>query len=205
MARPEDPTKRPRLLKQIIEYLEVHRLSELRFRSLAQHCGVSTQVLVYQFGTREQLVEAVVTEVEREMRAVAEDNIDAGVPAAVREFSQWLQHHERAATLLSISAEWQMLARQANRENDGATETVDGRRFWIEWIDLFAHRFRADGIPPQEAATLATLAHAALLGLSLDYWVSADNDRIGRAFEELAAGIEERLASALGPGALKPQ
>lgn len=194
MARPEDPTRRPQLLQQIIDYLEDHRLSDLRIRSAAEFCGVSGPVLVYQFGTRDELVAAVVSEAERQMRAVAEEHIEAGVGAAMRAFWAWTLDEPRAATLLGISVEWQVLERQPTEPE--RTDRGGGAQFWVGWIDLFAERLRRGGVPAERALTEATLLHGGLLGLCLDYWVTGDAERIGRAFEELA--VRADLVAATG-------
>lgn len=188
VARPEDPTRRPQLLQQLIEYFGDHRLSDLRIRSAAQFCGVSTQVLVYQFGTRDELVAAVVAEAERQMRAVAEEHIGAGVGAALREFWSWTRQEQGAATLLGITVEWHVLERRTAQESAGAGDGAgDGARFWMGWIDLFADRLRRGGVNADRALAAATFLHGALLGLCLDYWTTGEVDRVGRAFDELAA------------------
>lgn len=189
MARPEDPTRRPQLLQQIIGYLEDHRLSDLRIRSAAEFCGVSGPVLVYQFGTRDELVAAVVAEAERQMRAVAEEHLDDGVGAALRAFWAWTLREPRAATLLGISVEWQVLERQPEGADGGRAQ------FWVGWIDLFADRLRRAGVSAERALTEATLLHGGLLGLCLDFWVTGDRERIGRAFEELAVRADTVAAS----------
>ncbi|AJR18806.1 hypothetical protein GUY44_02760 [Pimelobacter simplex] len=192
MARPEDPTRRPQLLQQIIDYLEDHRLSDLRIRSAAEFCGVSGPVLVYQFGTRDELVAAVVAEAERRMRGVAEEHVAEGVGAALRAFWRWTLEEPRAATLLGISVEWQVLER---RSVDPAGEASEGARFWVGWIDLFAERLRSAGVPSEAALTEATFLHGGLLGLCLDYWITGDRERIGLAFEELAVRADVVAAS----------
>lgn len=189
MARPEDPTRRPQLLQQIIDYLEDHRLSDLRIRSAAEFCGVSGPVLVYQFGSRDELVAAVVAEAERQMRAVAEEHVDEGVGAAIRAFWAWTVQEPRAATLLGISVEWQVLERQPEGAGGG------GAQFWVGWIDLFADRLRRAGVPAESALTEATFLHGGLLGLCLDYWVTGDQERIGRAYEALAVRADVVAAS----------
>ncbi|NKX50929.1 TetR/AcrR family transcriptional regulator, partial [Arthrobacter deserti] len=61
MARPQNPQRKPQLLADILDYLRDKSLAEVSFRSLAEGLGISSYMLVYHFGTRDQLI-AEITE-----------------------------------------------------------------------------------------------------------------------------------------------
>ena len=60
MSRKPDPGRKPELLEQILDYLVDKPLAKLTLRTLASALGVSTYTLVYQFGTRDELVSDIV-------------------------------------------------------------------------------------------------------------------------------------------------
>lgn len=71
MARPAKPERKAELLSAILDYLMDRTLAELTFRSLAEGLGISTYVLVYHFGSREQLVNDIVA---AEPRGTSQEN-----------------------------------------------------------------------------------------------------------------------------------
>src|SRR5918995_187570 len=64
MARPAKPERKAELLAAILDYLMDKTLAELTFRSLADGLGISSYVLVYHFGNREQLIAEIISSIE---------------------------------------------------------------------------------------------------------------------------------------------
>ena len=64
MARPTRDERKAELLAAILDYLMDKTLAELTFRSLAEGLGMSAYVLVYHFGTRDQLINDIVVSIE---------------------------------------------------------------------------------------------------------------------------------------------
>src|SRR3954451_19659362 len=62
-TRPESPTRpterRPELLEQAADYVLAHGLSGLSIRPLAAALGLSHRTLLYHFGSKDELVVAV--------------------------------------------------------------------------------------------------------------------------------------------------
>ncbi|MFD1214889.1 TetR/AcrR family transcriptional regulator, partial [Arthrobacter sp. GCM10027362] len=56
MARPQNPQRKPQLLADILNYLKDRSLADVSFRSLAEGLGISSYMLVYHFGHRDQLI-----------------------------------------------------------------------------------------------------------------------------------------------------
>ena len=84
MTRPGHP--RDRLLEQIIEWFAANGVLDTSMRTLAAGVGTSNRMLNYHFGSREQLLAAVVTRIcESEQDALesclgaTEDPVEAGV------------------------------------------------------------------------------------------------------------------------------
>ena len=70
MARPARPERKAELLAAILDYLMDKTLAELTFRSLADGLGVSSYVLVYHFGHREQLVNEIIRTIESRLDSI---------------------------------------------------------------------------------------------------------------------------------------
>ena len=70
MARPARPERKSELLSAILDYLMDKTLAELTFRSLADGLGVSSYVLVYHFGNREQLITEIIRGIESRLDSV---------------------------------------------------------------------------------------------------------------------------------------
>ncbi|MCB1281176.1 MAG: TetR/AcrR family transcriptional regulator, partial [Salinibacterium sp.] len=72
MSRRPDPTRKPELLAQILDYLLDKPLASLTFRSAASALGVSTYTLVYQFGTRNELISEIVRAISARQVSIEE-------------------------------------------------------------------------------------------------------------------------------------
>lgn len=59
MARSSDQTKRAKLLDDIVDYVREHGVSDLSLRPLAAGLGTSSRMLLYYFGTKEELLKEV--------------------------------------------------------------------------------------------------------------------------------------------------
>jgi len=95
MARRPDPTRKPALIQQTLEFLADKPLSSLTFRSLASALDVSTFTLVYHFGTRAELIHEIVRANTRAVTpeqayALPADTLDDYV-AILRMSWQWTQ------------------------------------------------------------------------------------------------------------------
>src|SRR5713101_2842966 len=72
MARPTDPARRAELLQSAIDYAIEHGLADLTLRPLAEALEVMPNTLVHHFGSKEELLSAILNGVRdrlREMRA----------------------------------------------------------------------------------------------------------------------------------------
>src|ERR1700712_629014 len=72
MPRSSDPSRKPQLLAEILEFLIDRSLSSVSFRTIAQALGVSTYTLVYQFGTRAQPLQEIVAAVSSRQSGIEE-------------------------------------------------------------------------------------------------------------------------------------
>ena len=166
MARPQNPQRKPQLLEDILDYLQDKNLAELSFRPLAEALGISSYMLVYHFGHREQLLEEIVHRVQTQLPAPSREQL-AGLDApALRQLL--LQIWERSQTpqsrvlqRLGFEAAIQQAAIQ-QAAPAGAALRPPGFSLWREaavgWLS-------ARGADEQTAAAEGTLFAAGLCGL----------------------------------------
>ena len=65
---PSHLAPRDRLLAAAVDYAAQHGISDVSLRTLAAGLGTSHRMLIHHFGSKEGLLAAVVTEVERRQR-----------------------------------------------------------------------------------------------------------------------------------------
>jgi AcrR family transcriptional regulator len=77
MPRPPDPERRRELLDALIEAVAARGIGDRSLRDIAEAVGTSHRMLLHHFGSRDELLLAVVEEVERRQMDFA-----AGLPTA---------------------------------------------------------------------------------------------------------------------------
>lgn len=70
MARPPDLERRQQLLDAVVEEVAVRGIGDRSLRDVAAAVGTSHRMLLHHFGSREEMLLAIVEEVERRQRAL---------------------------------------------------------------------------------------------------------------------------------------
>jgi AcrR family transcriptional regulator len=70
MARPPDLERRQQLLEAVVAEVAVRGIGDRSLRDVAAAVGTSHRMLLHHFGSREEMLLAIVEEVERRQRAV---------------------------------------------------------------------------------------------------------------------------------------
>lgn len=73
MPRPADPVRRRELLDALIDTVAERGIGGRSLRDLAEAVGTSHRMLLHHFGSRDELLVAIVTEVERRQAATLTD------------------------------------------------------------------------------------------------------------------------------------
>ena len=73
MARPPDVERRRELLDALVDAFATGGIGDRSLREAAEAVGTSHRMLLHHFGSRDELLEAIVGEVERRQRAVLRD------------------------------------------------------------------------------------------------------------------------------------
>ena len=190
MARPIDDAKRRTLLDAIVTYIARHGLADLSLRPLAKAVGSSPRVLLYYFGSSEQLVALALARLRDRQRAQYAAIYDrkAATPAAAY-FAIWKAISAPAAEpLFRLFFEIYGLAvRSPTRYRDFLTATVD------DWLALLHDPAARTARAQQRARATATIVIAGFRGFMIDYLASRDRARIDRAVKLWIASLAPLL------------
>jgi AcrR family transcriptional regulator len=162
MPRTPDPARRTELLSAAVDYAVEHGIARLTLRPLAQGLGVQPNTLVHHFGSKEELLSAILNGVRDRLRAMRRE----------------LQADADADPLWGV---WQWTASPGHEPFF---------RFFFEAYGLalrqpdgyaaFLERVVNDWIDPRNPAA-ATLELAVLRGLLLDLLTTGERERVEEA------------------------
>lgn len=164
------------LLQSAYEYVLQHGLMSLSLRPLAQAIGSSPRVLLFLFGSKEGLVQALLARARaaelvflKEMQPVSESDDFASV---VRRVWRWLLAKEhRPMLVLWLETYAHSLVEPKGPYAQFARSTVE------DWLELLAAHQTAQQRRSRAAATERALALAVLRGALLDLLATGDEGR----------------------------
>jgi len=176
-------SRRDALLDRVTDHVLQHGLIGLTLRPLAAAIGTSDRMLLYHFGSRDELVTAVVARTsDRTVAAIdalpAQPDVWAGISRLWEAFLTQPMHGcvdiycQAAASGLIDHEPYRSAVRGSNQR----------------WTDALESYLMRCGAPPERVARIVTLVYAALFGFHLD--LATDNP------EELARGVEDLAAAA---------
>ena len=196
MARPTRDERKAELLAAILDYLMDKTLAELTFRSLADGLGMSAYVLVYHFGSRDQLINDIVVSIESRLDRMRNTDVLDIDRAAWRDFLldswQWtMAQRNRHLTRLEFEATAQDIV------------AAEPRGTSREHFRILHHKTRewlmVPGTPEEFADTDARLFTSTFYGLQFDFVVMNEPEAATKAFELMLTvffnNIETRLAA----------
>lgn len=184
VGRPVDHEHRAALLDAAVDHAVEQAFSDLSWRSIASALGVSTTTLVHHFGTREQLLEAVLGRLRERIveasRELAGEHAD--LAATARAFWTWSADERRWPTFRLFFAVYGH-ALQAPDAFAGFLGTVGA-----DWADILRVAQGPD-VDPAVAARRATLVVATIRGLLLDLLAGGDRARVEDAAQAFLASL----------------
>ena len=164
------------LLQRAYEYVLQHGLMSLSLRPLAQAIGSSPRVLLFLFGSKEGLVQALLArartaelEFLQAMRSTSPSDDFASV---VRRVWQWLAAEEHRPMLVL----WLETYAQSLVEPEGPYAQF-ARRTVEDWLDLLATHQAPQQRRSRAAATERALTLAVLRGALMDLLATGDEQR----------------------------
>ena len=190
----EDSARKRELLEAAYSYVLANGLADMSLRPLAKEIGSSPRVLLFLFGSKDELIRALLARArEEELRYLAVLRDGRDLAATARETWAWLAAPaHRALLVLWVEGYARSLT------GDPGPWAAFGRDTVRDWLDLLASRQpRRDAAGAERDAAGAeeerTLLLAVLRGALLDLLATGDTDRVTRAVQ--------RHLRALGPAA----
>lgn len=186
-ATTPDPRIRARLLNQAADYVLSHGLADSTLRPLAKALKTNARMLVYHFGSREELMREVLACIRAREDARIQLWFRAGkTPRTMPQFLRWFwRRFSRTQTTpaLRLLFELYALALRNPRAYPGVLE--DPLSYWQKLIGKTRVSAKPDAVE-------VTLFLAATRGLLLDLCATGDRSRVGRAMDALADFAESR-------------
>ena len=190
-----DPTRKPALINQALEFLVDRPLSGLTFRSLAKALDVSTFTLVYHFGTRAELIREIV---RANARGVTPEEATAPPAGTIDEYF----------SSLYLSWQWIQLPENLNRQRlefeAGLLEAVKRdeltitRSYFDEWVQLGTRALVSLGVDEHRAEIESRLLINTFHGVHLDLVLNQNRDASAAVFETALQHHRSRIEALVG-------
>ncbi|MUL47208.1 TetR/AcrR family transcriptional regulator [Mycobacterium sp. CBMA293] len=180
VPRPIDHAKREQLLAAAGAVLARTGVVDTSLRGLATEMGTSARMLVYYFGTKEQLILEVLT---RQQRNAIPETDELDLPASVAAHRQW------------CFDDWHACTRGDRRDTlrvvlqvFGAACGLDSpyREYTWDTLSLLTRNSKARleglGMPSHVAETRSRIALAAFQGFIIEYFTAPDTTYVDETF-----------------------
>lgn len=190
-GRPVDHQRRAELLDAVVDYTVEHGFSELSWRPVAAALGVSTTTLVHRFGTKEQMLEAILGRLRERIFAATNDTLGEQPDLATAVRAVWTRTSDprRGAEFRLFFAVYG----RALQAPEQFAEFLD--RVVADWMNALCET-QGPGTDPVTAKRTATLVIATIRGLLLDLLATGDRARVQDAAESFLATLERRDGNA---------
>ena len=169
--------RRAELIDKSLDYFLEHGAAGISLRPLAAATGTSARLLVYHFGSKDNLVAAVLDEVRNRLQKSFADLLASSRRgkrrSALQAFWSWTIRAENLP-YLRLLFEVQVLALQ---NPDRYAQYLEGTS--TSWLELIE-----GSLPPsRDRRSIATLCVAVIDGLLLEYLSTGDVKRTTRALK----------------------
>jgi AcrR family transcriptional regulator len=181
----EASARQQELLQRAYEYVLQHGLMTLSLRPLAQAIGSSPRVLLFLFGSKEGLVQALLARARvAELAFLAQMRRPDDFDSVVRRVWEWLVAQEhRPMLVLWLETYAHSLVEPEGAYGQFALRTVD------DWLELLATHQTPQHRRTRAGANERALALAVLRGAMLDLLASGDEVRTTALVEAHLSGI----------------
>ncbi|WP_326559239.1 TetR/AcrR family transcriptional regulator [Micromonospora sp. NBC_01796] len=184
-GRPVNHQRRADLLDAAVDYAVEYGLADLSWRPVARALGVSTTTLVHHFGTKEQMLEAILGRLRERAFAATSEAVGDQPDLATAARAVWTRTSDpRQGAEFRLFFAVYGRALQSPRQ---FAEFLD--RVVADWMSALVD---AQG-PDTDVATAtrtATLVIATIRGLLLDLLATGDRDRVQDAADSFLATLE---------------
>ena len=191
MPRHPDPLRKPQLLSEILEYLLDKSLASVSFRTIAQALGVSTYTLVYQFGTRAELLREIVAAVSTRASGIEEQlrsnpaSMDVYLDGLVGSWEWTLDPRNRQLQRLEFEAS---LIEAVDPLNHGFS-----RNLYDTWHRMGISALESLGLSAEDARVESRMMINTFYGIQYDFVLNGDAETATAAFEMALARHRGRI------------
>jgi AcrR family transcriptional regulator len=186
-----DDSKASEMLPAILEIFRKRGPESFALGAIAEELGTSSRMLIYHFGSRDELLGRVMKLLRRDTI----DSLDNPPPRGIDEAIQkWWSYYIYTGHLSDMQLFFHIAARRSeepSRFTDFASTAVDG------WVQFFARAIENEGKSPEFARTLGRLVIASMRGIVVDYLITNDIESCQRslaAFRECIGLIMQQKA-----------
>jgi AcrR family transcriptional regulator len=174
--------RRDELALAAADWVIEHGLADLSLRRLAAGIGVSHRMLLYHFGSKDELFQAILraARTREQQRAVAPTENDAQPYNTLRRTWQYLSSPKEHAFWRFYFEIHGLALQNPDRYPDVLHEGIH------DWLRTIRELLIRDGAPEQQASAFATLIISVFRGLTLDLLQTGERERVDSAFEILA-------------------
>jgi AcrR family transcriptional regulator len=166
MARPIDHARRQELIDGAVDYCVVHGVADLSLRPLAAALGTQAPVLLHHFGSKEQLVSAVLNRVRDQLRERGRNAESDSPRAGLGAVWAWASAPEQEPFMRLFFECYGLALRHPDRYSD--------------FLDYVVSDWLATPMAAVDEVS-ATIAIAVVRGLLLDLLTTGDHDRVDAA------------------------
>lgn len=171
MARLPEPETRAEILKTCTYAAIRLGMQDLSLLKLSQSSKVSSRMLIYHFGSKEKLIEEILTKVQETLRDRLVEKLRLEPPKSMQQALVELWKHgtskEMESYFKTFFALYSASLFSRKRYEDFIKNSVEG---WIAWANVLGS---SNGAQERDL----TLILAVLRGLFLDYWATLDRKR----------------------------
>jgi AcrR family transcriptional regulator len=168
---------RAKLLQAALEHFSAHGIGDASLRQIAAAIGSSHRMLLYHFGSRDGLLEAVVDDMERTERDVLEQMLRRDDrPARQRAWEFWT--HVADVVELRGPLYFELASRAMRGPDVHAPLRVPNVETWVEAL---GGMWAQAGLPSRQARVQARLNLAVARGLLHDLLLTGDRKAVDRA------------------------
>jgi AcrR family transcriptional regulator len=181
----------------VVDYVLTHGITDFSLRPVAEALGVSTYALVYHFGSKEELIAAVLARIEERQRAMTaawmHEPVVVSLPSLLRRYWQEWCLPEELAPYHRLFYEVYVLSLQQPGRFPGFLE-----RGALPWLAFVRDLARRAGLREPDAALVASLMTSTVLGALLVLLGTGDRDLATRTVEAAAEALERPQAKLSG-------
>jgi AcrR family transcriptional regulator len=187
MSRTANPQRPEELQRAIVQYLLEHGICNLSLRPLAKAVGSSPRVLLYYFGSKEQLIVKVLAEVRTRQRAGFHQVRAETWEQVCRTIWKRMSAADSEPLFRLFFEAYGMALRQPHLYRDFLRATI------ADWLSLIAEPLCREGYGRAESRAFATVIVSGLRGFMLDYCATRDRKRLDRAVNLWLKGLDGML------------